>query len=128
MHAVKLSYKCQNHCLSDHLQITPSIAMLEENGSHCSKIICYNCVHKIACYIFGVLQNVFLQLISYSSDVSWPIPRRRVENRYMYLLLPLPRPTTSGKEVKEVKVKTVYNSWLHLNTLVQDQANLMHSV
>ena len=64
------SYRYQNHCLNDHLQITPSIAILVEKGSRCSKIICYNCVHKIACYIFGVLQNVFLQLISYSSDVS----------------------------------------------------------
>ena len=39
-----------------------------------------------------------------------------------------PPHTTSGKEVKEVKVKTVYNSWLHLNTLVQDQDNLIHTV
>ena len=39
-----------------------------------------------------------------------------------------PPPHHPCKEVKEVKVKTVYNSWLPLNTLVQDQDNLIHTV
>ena len=54
-------------------------------------------------------------------------PSREEEWEQVHVSFVTPPPPT-GKEVKEVKVKTVYNSWLHLNTLVQDQDNLMHTV
>ena len=50
------------------------------------------------------------------------------EQVHVSFVTPPRPPTTSGKEVKGLKVKTVYNSWLQLNTLVQDQDNLMHTV